>query len=134
MMYQIFGDAPTIKIIDWMLENQEYDHSMKEISGGTKLSMVVIKRDFKPLLQHAVIKVSRQIGRDAMYVLDVRSRCTKAIIEFDRQITKCCEDDIDVDKKLDTETQNTENAIDEEGYGDEHVLSEPPEPPEPPEY
>ena len=96
-MYQIFGDAPAIKILDWMLENQEYDHSMKEISDGAELSMIVIKRNFKPLLQHGVVRVSRQIGRDSMYVLDGQSRCTKAIVEFDKQIAKCCEGVIDSD-------------------------------------
>lgn len=95
-MYKIFGDAPAIKILDWMIENQEYDHSMKEVADGTKLSMIVTKRNFDPLLQHGVVKVSRQIGRDAMYVLDAQSRCTKAIVEFDKQIAKCCEDATDI--------------------------------------
>lgn len=91
MMYRIFGDAPTIRILDWMIENQEYDHSMKEIAGGTKLSMIVVKRNFEPLLKHEVVKVNRVVGRDGMYVLDLQNRCTKAIIEFDRQIAKCCD-------------------------------------------
>lgn len=102
-MYQIFGDAPAIKILDWLLENQEYDHSMKEISDGAELSMIVTKRNFDPLLQHGVVKVSRQIGRDSMYVLDGQSRCTKAIIEFDKQIAKCCEDVAEADDEYDEE-------------------------------
>ncbi len=92
MMYQMFGDSPAIKILDWMLDNQEYDHSVKEIADGAKLTAIVIKRNFEPLLKYGVVKVSRQIGRDSMYVLDVQSRCTKAIIEFDKQVAKCCEE------------------------------------------
>ena len=99
MMYRIFGDAPAIRILDWMLENQEYDHSMKEIADGAELSMIVTKRNFEPLLQHGVVRSSRQIGRDSMYVLDVQSRCTKAIIEFDKQIARCCEDATDPDEE-----------------------------------
>lgn len=106
MMYQIFGDAPTIRILDWMIENQEYDHSMKEIAGGTKLSMIVVKRNFEPLIKHEVVKVNRVVGRDGMYVLDLQNRCTKSIIEFDRQIAKCCNvatedpDDLDESKEF----------------------------------
>lgn len=91
-MYQIFGDAPAIKILDWMLDNQEYDHSTKEIADGTKLSMSVIKRNFEPLMKHGVVEVNRVVGRDEMYVLDLQNRCTKAIVEFDKQIARCCED------------------------------------------
>ena len=122
MMYQIFGDAPAIRILDWMLENQEYDHSMKEIADGAKLSMIVTKRNFEPLLEHGVVKVSRQIGRDSMYVLDTANRCTRAVVEFDKQIAKCCE----LHEQLDELTEEDDEGV----YDDEHVLPELPEPPE----
>lgn len=114
-MYSIFGDAPSVKILDWMLENQEYDHSAKEIGDGIKLPVVVVKRNFEPLIQYGVVRITRQIGRDAMYVLDLKNRCTKAIIEFDKQIAKCCEvvtDNIDADEEEEV-TIELDSALDE---------------------
>ena len=91
MMYQIFGNSPAIKMLDWMIENQEYDHSMKEIAAGAELAIAVARKNLEPALRNRVVKVNRVIGRDEMYVLDLQNRCTKAIIEFDKQIAKCCE-------------------------------------------
>ncbi len=90
-MYQIFGDAPAIKIMDWMIEIQTYDHSLAEIAEGTHLSLPVVRRNIAPLLLNGVVVVNRIIRRDEMYVLDLQNRCTKAILEFDKQISKCCE-------------------------------------------
>lgn len=91
MMYRIFGEAPAIKIVEWMIDNQEFDHSTKEIVKGTNQSIVVVKRNFEPLINYGVVKVNRTVGRDPMYILDTQNRCTKAIIEFDKQIARCCE-------------------------------------------
>jgi len=93
MIYAIFGDSPTIRIVEWLIENNAYDHSLIEIAEGTKLSPAVTRRNFEPLIKHDVVKVSRTIRRDNMYVLDTDNRCTKAIIDFDKQIAKCCEKD-----------------------------------------
>jgi len=90
MMYRIFGDSPTIKIVEWLIEHQEFDHSLVEIAEGVKLSAAVAKRNFEPLIKYHVVKVSRTIRKDAMYVLDVENKCTKAIVEFDGKIARCC--------------------------------------------
>jgi len=92
MMYRIFGESPTIKIVEWLIEHQEFDHSLVEIAEGVKLSAAVAKRNFEPLIKYHVVRVSRTIRKDAMYVLDVENKCTKAIVEFDGKIARCCEE------------------------------------------
>lgn len=99
-MYQIFGDSPAVKMMDWMIENQEYDHSMKEIAEGAGLTIAVARKNLEPALRNRVVKVNRVIGRDPMYVLDLQNRCTKAIIEFDGKIAKCCEEEADEPEPL----------------------------------
>lgn len=91
MRYPIFGDAPAIRIIDWLIENREYDHSLHEIAEGANLSLVVTKRNFEPLETYGVVKVNRVVGRDQMYVLDLQNQCTKAIIVFDAKMAECCD-------------------------------------------
>lgn len=90
-MHELFRDSPTIWIVEWMIANQEYDHSLKEIASGAEMSPGVAKRKFEPLLSHGVVRVNRTVGSNELYVLDLLNRCTKAIIEFDKQIAKCCE-------------------------------------------
>jgi len=92
MMYRIFGESPTIKIVEWLIEHQEFDHSLVEIAEGVKLSAAVAKRNFEPLIKYHVVRVSRTIRKDTMYVLDVENKCTKAIVEFDGKIARCCEE------------------------------------------
>lgn len=130
-MYKIFGDAAAIKILDWMIANQEYDHSLREIADGTKINLGVVKRNFEPLLQYEVVRVNRLIGRDAMYVLDLQNRCTKAIIEFDVKISKCCERA--QEEYNETDERSTLEGEDESAYLDgmdadnEQMISGPPE-------
>lgn len=110
MMYRIFGDSPTIKIVEWMIKNQEYDHSLKEIAKGAQLSTVVAKRNFEPLSKYGVVRANRTVGRDEMYVLDMENRCTKAIVEFDGKIAKCCESAADADDESEEDEYDEEYA------------------------
>ncbi|MBW2077885.1 MAG: hypothetical protein JRI71_10130 [Deltaproteobacteria bacterium] len=57
MMYRIFGESPTIKIVEWLIEHQEFDHSLVEIAEGVKLSAAVAKRNFEPLIKYHVVMV-----------------------------------------------------------------------------
>ena len=109
MMYQIFGDAPAIKILDWMIENQESDHSTKEIADGAGLSMGAVRQNIEPALINGVVVVNRTVGRYSMYVLDMQNKCTKAIIEFDGKIAKCCESSVTEDASADVDA--TEEPI-----------------------
>jgi len=88
-MHKILGKSPTISIIEWLIANQTYDHSMKEIAEGTELSMSVAKHGFEPLQKHGVVKENRTVGRDQMYVLDLYNPCAKAIIAFDVKMSEC---------------------------------------------
>ncbi len=92
MMYPVFGDAPALKMLDWMIGNQEFDHPLKEIADGAEIAISVAKRNFEPLIRHNVVKITRTIGKgnEDMYVLDLQNRCTKAIVDFDKRITQCC--------------------------------------------
>ena len=92
-MYRIFGDSPTIKIVEWLIKNQLFDHSLVEIAGGAGLTIQVAKKNFEPLVTYGVVKESRVVHKYPMYVLDLQSPCTKAIVEFDGKIAKCCEKD-----------------------------------------
>jgi len=93
MMYKIFGMAPTIKMVEWLIENQEFDHSISEIAEGAKLSVAAAKKNFDPLIQYHVVKLSRTLGSASLYVLDLQSPCTRAIVAFDEKIARCCRDD-----------------------------------------
>lgn len=119
-MYQIFGKSPTISIVEWLIANQTGDHSMKEIADGAKLSMTAAKKGFKPLQKHHVIRVTRTIGRDKLYVLDVDCACTKAIILFDMKIAECCKEHPEEDPEEDPEEEN-------EPTYDTEYLADPPE-------
>lgn len=126
MMYPIFGDSPTIRILDWLIDNQTFDHSVKEIAEGAEISIITMRRNFQPLLDYGVVVANRTVGRDPMYVLDLKNQCTKAIIAFDSKIAECC--------KAATEEDGEEEAIDgeseeftktDEAY--ERVMEGPPE-------
>ena len=99
MMYPIFGACPAVRMIDWLIDNQQFDHSLREIADGAGIPLTVAKRNFEPFVTQGVIVVNRTIRRDPMYVLDMTNPCTKAIIAFDAKITECCRDKEDTTSK-----------------------------------
>ena len=110
----ILGNLPVIRILDFMIDNQAYDHTKNDIAEGAEIGPTAMKTDFPGLVECGVIFETRKVGGVGLYALDVTNEMTQSLIQFDTSLTDYC-----TDKILETEA-----ALDEV-YGE--GLPEPPE-------
>lgn len=100
----ILGDIPVIRILDYLLDHQELDHTKGEIEGDAMIKHAEMKRDFPILVECGIIFETRKIGGVGLYSLDVTNEMTQSLIEFNVQLTDYC-------------IRRSDEALDEE-YGD----------------
>jgi len=107
----ILGDLPVIRILDFLVDNQDNDHTRAEIAHYAEIGPTAMKNDFPRLVGCGVVFETRKIGGVGLYSLDVTNEMTQSLIEFDARLTEYS-------------MKKDDDALDEE-YGE--PLPEPPE-------
>ncbi|MBT4825041.1 hypothetical protein HN695_00500 [Candidatus Woesearchaeota archaeon] len=85
---RIFGDTPKLKIMDYLLVNDFYDHSMKDIAKNAEVGYSTLKQFWKQLLNEEIIVFTRQVGKAKMYKLNKNNIFVKEFEKFYWTVTK----------------------------------------------
>ena len=84
----VFGDSPTVKVIDFFLDNQEFDYSLTDIAKNADIGWVTLHGFWKDLVKIGLVKKTRKIGRAELYMLDKENSLVKKLIEIDLVVSK----------------------------------------------
>ena len=82
---KIFGDAPLIRVLDFLLENQNFDFTKKEISQHAKVNFKTLNKILPKLEDNEIILPTRRIGKAILYKLNINSEIVKIILEFKKK-------------------------------------------------
>ncbi len=85
---EYFGDSPYIRILDFLIEGQEFDYSMTEIARGSGVGWSVFTKVWARLLEKNIITQTRTIGNAKLFKLNKENLFVKKLIKFDRELTK----------------------------------------------
>ena len=84
---EIFGDTPKIRVLEYLLEGRELDHSIGDIAEGAGINRVTLFRMWDEIEKSKVIVHTRNIGNAKLYKLNIDSPYVKILIElFDKII------------------------------------------------
>jgi len=83
---KIFGDAPLIRVLDFLLENQTFDFTKKEISKNAKVNFKTLNKILPKLQNNKIIVPTRRIGKAILYKLNDKSEIVKIILEFKKKV------------------------------------------------
>ena len=84
---ELFGDTPNIRVLEYLLEGRELDHSLGDIAEGAGINRVTLFRMWKKLEESKIIIFSRNIGNAKLYKLNIKNPRVKVLIElFDKII------------------------------------------------
>jgi len=97
---EYFGGSPYVKVLDFLIEGQDFDYSMTEIAKGANVGWSAFTRVWKSLLQKEVIIQTRTIGNAKLYKLNKKNPSVISLIKFDMELTK-----------LETNNLTSENLI-----------------------
>ena len=84
----VFGDTPIVKVIDFFIENREFDYSLTDIAKNSDIGWSTLHLFWNKLVEIGIVTKTRRIGRAELYKLNVGSPLVKKLIELDKDISK----------------------------------------------
>ncbi len=83
LLLKYLGSSPTLRIVDFFLDNPLSDYSKNEITRNLAMSRATFFKYWKTLEKSGGVKITRQIGRATMYELDKGNEIVKQLIKLD---------------------------------------------------
>jgi len=84
----VFGDSPIVKVIDFFLDNREFDYSLTDIAKNSDIGWSTLHGFWKNIVKLGIVVKTRKIGRAELYKLNPSSPLVKKLIDLDVDISK----------------------------------------------
>jgi hypothetical protein len=84
----VFGDTPLIKLLDFFLDNPDFDYSLSDIAKNSGISWTTLHVYWKNLLRLGVVKQTRLVGKAKMYKLNIENPLVIKLKELDLFISE----------------------------------------------
>jgi transposase-like protein len=88
LLLRYLGASPTLRIIDFFLDNPLSDYSKNEIAKNLAMSRVTFFKYWKQLEESGAVKPTREIGRATLYKLDRASDVVKQLVKLDMTLSR----------------------------------------------
>lgn len=86
---EIFGDTPKVRVLEYLLEGRELDHSIGDIAEGAGINRVTLFRLWPEIEKSKLVVHTRNIGNAKLFKLNVKNSNVKILVEvFDRLINE----------------------------------------------
>ena len=84
----VFGNSPIVKVIDFFLDNREFDYSLTDIAKNSDIGWSTLHQFWSNFVKLGIVTKTRKIGRAELYKLNSNSPLVKKLIEIDIDISK----------------------------------------------
>ena len=84
----VFGNAPIVKVIDFFLDNREFDYSLTDIAKNADIGWSTLHQFWTDLVRLEIVIKTRTIGRAELYKLNMKSPLVQKLIDLDISISK----------------------------------------------
>lgn len=85
---EYFGGSPYIKVLDFLIEGQEFDYGMTEVARGAGVGWNAFTMIWKKLFDKKIIIPTRNIGNAKLFKLNKKNMFVEKLIKFDWELTK----------------------------------------------
>ena len=85
---QIFGESPMLKVLDFLVVNEDFDYSMTDIADQSGVGYSTLKLFWKKLEESKIVKQTRVVGKAKMYRLNFDNPVVKKFRDFYWETTK----------------------------------------------
>ena len=83
LFIELFGDSPTIKVLDYLLTERELDFSISDMARNAGIGRATLYRIWDDLIRNEIITSTRVIGKSKLYKLNLQNPKIKKLIEID---------------------------------------------------
>jgi len=86
---EIFGDTPKVRVLEYLLEGRELDHSIGDIAEGAGINRVTLFRLWPEIEKSKLVAHTRNIGNAKLFKLNIKNPYVKNVAElFDKLINE----------------------------------------------
>ncbi len=57
----VFGESPVVKVIDFFIDNREFDYSLTDIAKGAEVGWTTLHQFWPELVKVGIVKKTRKI-------------------------------------------------------------------------
>lgn len=86
LLNKFLGDSPIIRIVDAMLEFRGNEVTQKEIYEEAEISRHTLHAHLPILEKHGVVVVTRKIGNNKLYKIDVKNKMAGHFINMEKEL------------------------------------------------
>lgn len=86
---ELFGDTPKVRVLEYLLEGRELDHSIGDIAEGAGINRVTLFRLWPQIEKSKLVVHTRNIGNAKLFKLNMKNPYVKNLAEmFDKLINE----------------------------------------------
>jgi len=98
LFVEFFGDYPVIRVLDFLIENDIFDYSKKDIGRNADVSWNTLENFWGKLEETGVVTYTRKVGKAKMYKVNTKNPVVKQLIELDNKLMKSSLEKIGLEK------------------------------------
>jgi len=84
----IFGDSPILRVMDFLVVNEDFDYSMTDIASLSNVGYSTLKLFWTKLENEGIVVNVRTVGKAKMYKLNLANPVVKKFRDFYWETTK----------------------------------------------
>ncbi|MFH1586640.1 MAG: hypothetical protein ABID38_02190 [Candidatus Diapherotrites archaeon] len=88
LFVEFFGDYPIIRVLDFLIENDIFDYSKKDICRNADVSWNTLETFWSKLEEKEIVSYTRKVGKASMYKVNAKNPIVGQIIELDNKLMK----------------------------------------------
>ena len=85
---EYFGNSPYIKVLDFLIQGQEFDYSMTDVARGAGVGWSAFTMIWRKLFNKKIIIPTRTIGNAKLFKLNKKNLFVEKLIKLDWELTK----------------------------------------------
>ena len=83
-----FGDSPTLRVMDFLVVNEDFDYSMTDIANSSGVGYSTLKLFWNRLEKDRIVEQTRTVGKAKMYKLNLSNPVVKKFRDFYWETTR----------------------------------------------
>ena len=85
---ELFGEIPILKVLDFLIINEDFDYSMTDIARLSGIGYATLKLFWSRFEREKIVIQTRSVGKAKMYKLNLPNPVVKKFREFYWETTK----------------------------------------------
>ncbi len=85
---EIFWDSPILRVLDFLVVNEEFDYSMTDIAKFSGVGYATLKLFWQRLEDEGIVTNTRTVGKAKMYKINANNPVMKKFRDFYWETTK----------------------------------------------